>query len=453
MRYRTLGSGAGLRAAALATAMCAARDAPAHPPLLASGVAWGSGDAFVVRTNRGLVFVVGSGARLLCPLALGAFPNEELPVVATPRGWLVGTSRGVLQLDARGCPDRGALPLGQPGVQDLVASGGAPGVPAVVVAITADARAGSALFRSTDAGSSFELVRALGEREYFNSVALAADASALYLAGERVDALNEVSHFVAALPAGGELELRPIELQPAETLVRILAVDPADAGVVVAATFASSSDAPPSRLLRSEDAGRSWRTWHDVPGLSQLSFSADGQTAWLASQAGLQRADAGGPFRSVPLERLPSCAVPNGDQLIVCDALGLHDSQDGAQSFAALLRFAEVRAPVSCDPSGGALLECQSDWGEFAAEQARTWDEGVAPVGTAAGASATAGASGKAAGAECSVSPGRCRPGVGAGMLAAALLAALRARRARRRARRAERARTERHCRPPGGTS
>jgi hypothetical protein len=431
-----------LLAAALGTAvLCVAREAHAHPPLLASGVAWGSGDAFVVRTNRGLMFATGGSARLLCPLALGAFPSEELPVVATPRGWLVGTSRGVLQLDARGCPDRGALPLGQPGVQALVASGGAPGAPAVVVAITADARAGSALFRSTDAGSSFELADALPEREYFNSVALAADGSVLYLAGERVDARNEVSHFIAALSAGAELELQPIELEPAETLVQILAVDPADPDVVVAATFASSSSAPPSRLLRSEDAGHSWRTWHDVLGLSQLSFSADGQTAWLASQAGLQRSDAGGPFLSLPLDRVPSCAVPNGDQLIVCDALGLRDSRDGARSFAALLRFADVSAPVSCDPSGGALLECRNDWDEFAAEQARTWGQDAATAGLAAGASdtgagapgtAAAGAPGTAAGAECSVSHGRCRDGVGEGLLGAALLAALRERRARR---------------------
>jgi len=345
----------------------------AHPPLRASGAAWTTnGAALAARTNRGLIIASDRGAQLLCPMALGAFPNEQLPLVAaSDGGWLVGTSQGVLHLDARGCRDPDGARLLASGVLDLVSASGGD-----VYAITADASAGSSLFRSGDSGQSFELVLQLPERQFFNSVVADPAGDGVYLAGERVDEQDQVAHFIGAVTAQGAA-LEAIELEPEESLVRVLAVEPAPAHVVVAGAFSSATSSQPSRLLRSDDAGRSWRTWQAVPGLQQVSFSADGETAWMSTDAGLWRSDTGGPFASLPLERAPSCVVPDGDLLVVCDALGLQGTRDGARSFEPLLRFADVTAPVSCDGSGYAVLECRNDWQEFSLEREQVFGSGT----------------------------------------------------------------------------
>lgn len=365
----------------LAALLVSSASASAHPPLLASGAAWtASGpSALAARTNRGLVIASDEGVRLLCPMALGAFPNEQLPLVAADEGgWLVATSQGVLHIDARGCRDPGGARLVAKGVAGLVTSGDGG-----VYAITADSSSGSALFRSEDSGKTFELMVQLPDRQFFNSLVVDGSGSEVYLAGQRLNEQNQVSHFMGSFSAGAT-QLQPIELQPEEALVRVLAVDPTQPDVVVAGAFVSSTSSEPSRLLRSDDAGRSWSTWQAVPSLQQMSFSSDGQTAWLASAAGLWRSDAGGPFTPLPLERPPSCVVASGNQLLVCDSLGLQTTRDDARTFEPLLRFADVTSPVSCDSSGRAVLECSSDWQEFSSEITRVFaDDSAAPAAAA----------------------------------------------------------------------
>jgi hypothetical protein len=345
-----------------------------HDPLRAFSITPADPDATVlgISTNRGLIFADRAGvltdgarARLLCHAGLSAHPSERLPLLrAQGGGWIVGTSAGILRLADDACSITSTNV--DVAVQALVESAPAPGT---IYAVTADAAVGSALWRSRDGGQSFESLAELGTREFFNAVSVApSDPMHVYTSGARVGDDNLPQHFVARWREESGLERIPLELAPYEALVRVLAVNPSDPSWVVARTEARGFIGAPDRLLSSRDGGDTWSTWGQALGIAQLAFSEDGADAWLVSDAGLLHAHDGGEFTPQNLEHPPSCVLPHGSQLLVCDALGIHTSTAELTPFASLLDFSEVAEPVRCG-TAEALPACSSDWQDFERER------------------------------------------------------------------------------------
>ena len=367
------------------------QSARAHDPPRAFGITWSeaSADEFVVRTNRGLVFNKADGARLLCHAGIGAHQSERMPLVPLPDGgWLVGTSLGLLHLDAHGCPDEPSPRLQQGAVQDLRQH---PGQAALLYAVTADSSVGSALYRSQDAGVNFELLSSLAATEYFSSVAIdRGSVDRVYLGGARVDLdTQQVQHFVASWSESADLQIHPVSLLSSETQIRVMSVDP-NRPRIAAQTIASSASQEPDRLLVSGDEGNSWDPMLAAMGIAQLDFSPVADRAWLASADGLFQSEGGGAFVRVPLVHPPSCVVEKDEQqLIVCDAVGVHRSTDQGSNLSSVLAFQDVTAPVSCDGTSEPLPVCREQWQHFQEElqQAQITDGGgsTAPATAASG--------------------------------------------------------------------
>jgi hypothetical protein len=337
----------------------------AHDSFLAHDLAWrgeGSGSDFGASTNRGLIFKSKAGARLLCHEAIQAHPSERLPLVSVQDGWLVATSGGVIHLDRAGCPDESAPRLSEGAVQELLR---APEDPRRLYAVTADANVGSGLYLSEDEGASFRALLQLEGQQFYNAVVVApAPEGKLYLSGASYDAETSViEHFVDVYSPEGDTVRHAISLSSTETQVRMLAADLRRVFVRVAGTADGST---PDRLLVSEGGGP-WETLFVAAGIRQLSFGADGESLWLASAEGLFFSESGERFEHQELTWNPSCVEPRGDELVLCDALGIHIATEPSKP-ETLMFFAEVTAPVSCDGSGQPLPACEGQWADFYTE-------------------------------------------------------------------------------------
>lgn len=338
----------------------------AHDSLLAHDLAWraeGASADFGASTNRGIIFKSKAGARLLCHEAIQAHPSEHLPLVPVADGWLVATSGGVIHLDSAGCPDESAPRLGEGAVQGLL---WAPDEPRRLYAVTADANVGSGLYVSEDEGQSFRALLQLEGQQFYNAVAVQpAPEPTLYLSGASYDAeTSAIEHFIDVRSPDAGTVRHAIPLSASETQVRMLA---ADLQRVFARVAGTSDGSTSDRLLVSEDGGGSWDTLLVAAGIRQLSFGADGDSLWLASAEGLYFSESGEQFERQELTWNPSCVEPRGDELVLCDALGIYVATEPAKP-ETLMFFAEVTAPVSCDGSGQPLPACEGQWADFYTE-------------------------------------------------------------------------------------
>lgn len=338
----------------------------AHDSLTAYGVVWRTSETdgdLVIRSNRGLIFRTEEGPRLLCHDAIGAHVSEKLPVVSTEDGWLVGTSLGVVHLDFRGCPDEAAPRLDTGAVQDLqrdsLRSQG-------IYVVTAAVNVGSGLYRSEDDGLSFSPLVELEGDQFYNSVAFRSDEELLaYVGGAAFDrGTGVIEHFVDVLRPGGDVERHPVTLDPGELQVRALNVGYDE---MLVQTVGEATGELLDRLLKSSDGGASWSTLVSAQAIRHAASLGTGDALLLASGEGLYESDPAGEFALIPLEWKPSCVHARGEEIVVCDALGIHASTDPRHPDT-LMFFAEVTEPVSCDGSGAPVPECAADWIDFEEE-------------------------------------------------------------------------------------
>ncbi len=339
--------------------------AHAHESLTGYGVTWRTEDAdadFIVRSNRGLIVNTADGARLLCHAAVGAHTSEKLPMVSTEDGWLVGTTRGVVHLDKDGCPDEDAPRLDAGAVQDLQRD---PESRSIYV-VTAEASVGSGLFSSDDDGASFLPLAELEGDQFYNAVAFASDGEPfIYLSGAAFDQeTGLIEHFVDTIVHSEAPVRHRVTLYPGETQIR--ALNTHYDGMLVQ-VVASSASGLPDRLLTSTTAGDAWSTLISAQAIHQVAPVATGQGLFVASGEGLYESDSTGEFGSIPLEWMPSCVQSRGEELVLCDALGVHTSTDPRRP-ETLMFFAEVTEPVSCDGSGAPVPECTDEWFDFEQE-------------------------------------------------------------------------------------
>jgi hypothetical protein len=178
-----------------------------------------------------------------------------------------------------------------------------------------------------------------------------------------------------------------------------LAVHPSDPDVVFAYEL-SDPLADLYRVLRSEDAGKTFEEVLEVSDITSFAAAPDGSELWLGSgrNGGLYRSrDQGKSFVRV-YEQIQEvqCLQQRAGKLWVCANMlpnvdGVWTTEDGGETFDEVFTFDEVTEPVRCDAPAAAQV-CDAPWLDwerelltFAAQDAGTPDAGSAQASASDG--------------------------------------------------------------------
>jgi hypothetical protein len=356
--------------------------ASAHaPPLGARVLTTPDGAEEIIVTNRGLVFrELESGAsQLLCNEAL-RISTAELPNVTllADGGLLVASSSGLRLSRDRGCSwtDVGGMET-----TNTPALASAPGDPdTVFVASFTPERSG--LLVTRDGGRSWETAFETDTSEYVHSLLVAGEGASHVYATLATYVANEspVHWLLRSLDGGQSWERRPLPLGDADYAARAATADPTDPGKLVLYTVANSPGLDDARLLASADAGDSFEVLLVRPEIRGADHDAEGRL-WVAARDGLYRT----PERDAAFERISAaselgCVSSVAGSVVVCGHYagvengpsGVGLSRDAGQSFEPLLDFAQVRAPIACDPSSLTATLCAQPWRDWEAEMLGT---------------------------------------------------------------------------------
>jgi MYXO-CTERM domain-containing protein len=391
-------AGAALTWGALLFACAVAR---AHEPPKGLALVWpdGARDGLpVVLTNRGLVFADTGGARLSlrCNEAYGVNTAARPRLWADAQGRLVlATYAGVSSSADRGCSwhKQAGLPeaIGRP-IQH-------PRQPNALLVATVDVEPGSSLLVSDDYGASWSLRGQTAPYQAYTALAWApSEPARVYASGMKIDlAAAQVLWLWAVSSDGG----RTFEELTVERERKPLVVHPENPDVVFAYELVDAL-ADRYRVLRSEDAGRTFEQVIEVSDVTSFAASPGGREMWLGAgrNGGLYRSrDHGKRFARVYEDiQEVQCLHQRAGKLWVCANMrpnvdGLWTSEDGGQTFERVFTFNEVSEPVRCD-AAEAMGLCELPWLDWQRELL-TWaapDAGAPDAGNAPPSAPDAGA-------------------------------------------------------------
>jgi hypothetical protein len=416
-------------AAALAASLAHAsfaREAGANGRFPASnGVVFAPSDeaTILVRVTFGLLVSHDRGRswRWICERAIGFSGPEDPSYVVTRSGAIVAALFQGLRVSRDGGCTWQSVPTDATVFVDLTSRGDG----AVVALASSYDRAGDAgslyktqLWLSTDDARSFAPMGApidptvLGE-----TVDVApSEPSRVYVSGvrDRSGARDVREGALLVSSNGGSTWTdRALRLEGSELAPYIAAVDPRRAGRVYVRT--SASPERPTRLLVTDDAGKTFRTLLTAKGaLRGFALSEDGRAVHAGGpDDGLFAGEAGGrPTELVASSALPvQCLAQRGDTLWACAGeasgfvAGTSDLSRDAGAFEARLHLRDVVGPLACGAGTSVASECEVDWrklksdlgiGEPGADAAPGASPSERRAGAGAGASTKAGDGGLA---------------------------------------------------------
>jgi hypothetical protein len=366
-------------------------------------------DRALLVANRGLIF--GSPSRgdwqLMCNEALHIGTSERVDVEALPEGKLLAaTARGLLISDDRGCNWHTSPELGEQSAPALVRhpSTGTPsklylttyGPPPMADAEPLDYVAQTALRISEDAGETWRTLLQGGETDFLRYIQVAAsDPQRLYLAKLRFGAAPFTYATLRSDDAGRTWREFAVELTERESDFELLGVSPRDPDFVVAKAHAKDQLTTLERLLVSHDGGEHFEATTELQVITAVHWSADGDTLWLAADAGLFRSsDAAHSFARVGGADLVSCVVEREGELLSCGWYagiaagmpGVGVSRDGGASFAPWMQLNDVLQPLQCPDDSSTHTLCAPLWVD--------WQREILGLPIASGAGGTTSASG-----------------------------------------------------------
>lgn len=370
----------------VAAGCCISNPASAHAPPQATGIQWlpsDAGERALVRTNRGLIVeaLEGGSFDIVCNDAFQASLSEVPPVVTEPQGrLLLGTyAMGLVSSSPDLCgyePVAGAFE----GYYPIALTTDAEGV-VYAAALPYDGST-AALLRSSDHGRTAASLSDLPGAPTAIQVA-PSDPSRLYVSVTTAEDNLSFGSLLTSEDAGLNFDQHPVELDPSELRVFLLAVAPEEPQLLFIRTQ-SRDGLTPERLLRSEDGGRTFDAVLSVPGPLSAVVGADG-VVWAGAADGLYRSEDQG--RSFALAEGASvtrigCLAKHGSALYACGysagEFGVQVSRDGDGTFEWFLRFPQVTARLDCPTESDEGQMCGAAFADWVEEQS------VAP-GTASG--------------------------------------------------------------------
>jgi MYXO-CTERM domain-containing protein len=183
--------------------------------------------------------------------------------------------------------------------------------------------------------------------------------------------------------------------------LEVLAIDPRDARVVYLRAFATTPTSARQALLRSADGGATFSTLlvQDgvmtpsglVKGIDGVAIDAKRALVYVASSQGFYSGSDPGGAPTVSLAKTSmlsqaQCVDVSGDTVLACstnympDNAAIARSDDGAQSFRSILRYADTQGPVTYCPKGTPVADmCPLYWQMYGEQLGITFDGGVTP--------------------------------------------------------------------------
>lgn len=308
----------------------------------------------------------------------------------------------------------------------------------------------SFLFETKDEGATFtQLGPAMDSTILGETVDLTSDPNRIYVSAIRGSGTELKGYLLVSRDRGKTWTEIPFPLEPEERAPYIAAVDPKNPDRVYVRT-ARAVDKP-SRLLVSDDAGKTFRTIFSATGpLLGFALSPDGSKVYVGgpgpgpTQQGQPRPADGVQVASTTdfaftkkSNIAAQCLRATRDGLWACSneasgfVLGV-SSDDGATFAPRLARLCDVRGPLACAAGTPAAVECPKLWPRQRNDLGQCDGKPYAPDGGPLDAGTRDAPIDGTFGGSCATSPSGSYATLGLGGLALAALLAAR-RRTRRR--------------------
>ena len=338
----------------------------------------------------------------ICESAAGYGGTQDPSVAILAGGHLVaGIYEGLLASPDTGCSWSAAPELGGMLVVDVAARPGATSEAVAVTNLYARTDDGgtplydSRVYRTTNAGGTWGVAGpALPPSVIVDTVELArSNPLRLVVSGKQPGAVAKGVLYVSD-DGGQSYATRDVPFEPGENGAYVAAIDPKNAERIYVRTLGTGDGGLQSRLLVTDDAGRSFTERWRGGALLGFALSPDGSRVYLGTETdGLFAGDTT-TFAFVKRQSLiVRCLATKGDRLYACssqsaDGLGfaLGASTDDGVSFAPLLRLADLRGPLAC-PKGTSTAKCAAEWPALASTLGiplTTPDAGVEAAGPVA---------------------------------------------------------------------
>jgi hypothetical protein len=198
------------------------------------------------------------------------------------------------------------------------------------------------------------------------------DPARIYVSAVRGEDVGRQGVLLVSTDGGKHWTERTTRLEPKELAPFIAAVDPKRAERIYLRTSASPEN--PTRLLVTDDAGKTYRTLLGAKGpLLGFALAPDGAIVHAGGpDDGLYvgGADAGALAQTSPLK--VQCLTRAGDALWACSSeaggfiAGV--SLDGGAKFEPRLHLRDIAGPMACGEGTAVAKECIVDWGKLRGE-------------------------------------------------------------------------------------
>lgn len=373
-------------------------------------------DEVIARVTFGLMVSRDRGKswRSICESAIGVGGIQDPMYGVTTNGTLIGAlAEGVVVSSEQNCSWTFASSLARSPFVDVVANP-ANRANVLVFASAADTSAADAamyssrLFETVDEGRSFVPLGApLDPAMVGATVDLTkTDPNRIYVSGVRMTGATPTGLLLISQDRGTSFEAQEVPLVGAERQLFIAAVDPGNAERVYVRTRGDENG--PSRLLVTDDAGKTFRTVFTAKGpLAGFALAPDGARVWAGGRLDGIQAASTKDFAFEARSSLPvQCLAAAADGLWACSdekngfVIGL--SNDDGATFVPKLHFCDVAGPIDCPASspvadkcsGTGPVGCIRDEPEDPSrpDAARATDAGAGPSEPAGGCDCSVGA-------------------------------------------------------------
>ena len=222
----------------------------------------------------------------------------------------------------------------------------------------------STLFETKDEGKSFATLGPSLDRTLLGSTVdvTPSDPDRIYVSAKRNPGTAPTAVLLTSKDHGKTFEENPIALIAPENGAFIAAVDPLNADRLYVRT--SNATDMPSRLLVSDDAGKTFKTVYTGQGaLAGFALSPDGGKVWVGGPRDGLRVASTADFAFTQKSTVEvQCLKLAADGLWTCSTeksgfvVGL--SKDEGSTFETKLHFCDIRGPLACPVGSTTHTEC-----------------------------------------------------------------------------------------------